>query len=169
MTRYWTFTDTPCQWCKKSFKRTGGRQHWCSWQCRFRSIIAPIQKEHQCWEWPNHRFRFGYGAFGIDGKLICAHRVSWQIFNGPISPGLQVLHTCDNPPCVNPTHLFLGTIQDNMEDRTSKDRGAKKLSRADVLAIRASTRLQREIAEEFGVTNSVVSEIKNRRLWKHVE
>jgi hypothetical protein len=77
-----------------------------------------------CWEWQAAKLRRGYGQFGSgQGKrLILAHRMAWTLFVGKIPDGLCVLHKCDNPPCVNPNHLFLGTYKDNAEDMVAKNR-----------------------------------------------
>ena len=79
----------------------------------------------QCWEWSGSRFRTGYGRLKIDGKTTSAHRLSWMLHNGPIPDGTCVCHRCDNPPCVNPEHLFLGTKADNNLDRDAKGRTAR--------------------------------------------
>lgn len=79
-----------------------------------------------CWAWTGGKDSFGYGklwrGLGKTGRAL-AHRVSWELFYGPIPPGLQVLHRCDNPFCVCPGHLFLGTQKDNMVDMVFKGRG----------------------------------------------
>jgi hypothetical protein len=76
-----------------------------------------------CWEWTGARIPQGYGSLGTrERSQIGAHRISWSIHNGPIPPGMFVLHRCDNPPCVNPAHLFLGTQLDNMRDKLQKGR-----------------------------------------------
>jgi hypothetical protein len=74
-----------------------------------------------CWVWTKHKAA-GYGRFGAEGKEHYAHRASYEIHNGPIPEGMQVCHTCDNPACVKPEHLFLGTARDNMRDKTKKGR-----------------------------------------------
>src|SRR5262245_48011177 len=78
-----------------------------------------------CWEWNASRFKNGYGQFGIDKehRSVLAHRYGYQLEVGPVPPGLNVLHTCDNPPCQNPRHWFLGTHKDNTEDKERKGRG----------------------------------------------
>lgn len=97
-----------------------------------------------CWVWTRGRHTFGHGHFYCAGKNLKAHRVAWQLTNGPIPDGLFVLHHCDNPPCCNPAHLFLGTQLDNMRDRNRKGRAnikrglahpGAKLSAFDVEAI----------------------------------
>lgn len=75
-----------------------------------------------CWIWTGARFPFGYGAIKIGGRPRGAHRTAWELVNGPIPEGLNVLHHCDNPPCVNPAHLFLGTLRDNALDMFAKGR-----------------------------------------------
>ena len=75
-----------------------------------------------CIEWTGSRNPKGYGQKKVGGKTIFAHRWAWEQANGPIPDGLHVLHTCDNPPCVNVDHLFLGTNADNVKDRDAKGR-----------------------------------------------
>ena len=78
-----------------------------------------VNKTNECWEWIAGKSH-GYGVFWINGKLLRAHRVAWSIYNGGIPEGLLVLHKCDNPACVNPDHLFIGTQQDNVDDMITK-------------------------------------------------
>lgn len=117
-----------------------------------------------CWLWSGSLDACGYGTFKMFTKVVKkSHRVSWELNCGPIPPGLWVLHRCDNPPCVNPAHLFLGTPNDNSQDMVAKGRASRlsKLSREAVLAIRSASGLQAEIAAQFGITVSAVSRIKS--------
>ena len=81
----------------------------------------------RCWIWLGARIENDYGVVRVNGKNNGAHRISWELTNGPIPEGLWALHHCDNPPCVNPSHLFLGTNTDNQRDCVSKgrDRGSR--------------------------------------------
>jgi hypothetical protein len=87
-------------------------------------FLSKISKSDEtgCWEWTAGKTGKGYGAFSINGKNRPAHRVSYELFKEPIPDGLFICHRCDNPGCVNPGHLFLGTHQDNMDDRSAKGR-----------------------------------------------
>jgi len=93
-----------------------------SLETRFWQLVEMIPF-HTCWEWIGAQTRFGYGQFRSNGIVRGAHRVSWEIHNGPIPGGLWVLHHCDNPSCVRPDHLFIGTRTDNMRDAFRKGRG----------------------------------------------
>lgn len=76
-----------------------------------------------CWEWTGPRYKAGgYGRLRLAGRQVRAHRVAWELLHGPVPDGLNVCHHCDNPPCVRPDHLFLGTDKDNADDRDAKGR-----------------------------------------------
>jgi hypothetical protein len=79
-------------------------------------------KKSKCWEWYGVKDKRGYGQTGRNDKYIGAHRLSWTLYRGEIPKGMHVLHRCDNPPCVNPDHLFLGTNSENQLDSVSKGR-----------------------------------------------
>lgn len=124
-----------------------------------------------CWNWTATRNAQGYGAIRHNRKMVAAHRLVWEMTNGPIPDGLDVCHHCDNPSCVNPSHLFLGTHGDNMLDMAIKERRIFKLTQRDVKEIRrlrSEGRLLSDIAELFGISSSSVSGIALGRTWKHV-
>lgn len=131
-----------------------------------------------CWLWLGGVNRGGYGQVKRDQKNVLAHRLSWSIARGEDAPSdRMVCHRCDNRLCVNPDHLFLGDAAINIADMMSKGRnrhvrgelqGGAKLTEADVIAIRADPRLQREIAANYNVTVSSISHIKARKAWRHV-
>lgn len=81
-----------------------------------------VKSPDECWLWKGGRYGRHYGAFCLDGEHMGAHRASWIIHNGPVPDGLDVLHTCDTPLCVNPRHLWVGTHTDNMRDKCAKGR-----------------------------------------------
>jgi hypothetical protein len=128
-----------------------------------------------CWYWTGSTFNTGYGKIGFRLNHISSHRLSYIIHNGEIINGLQVLHRCDNRLCVNPNHLFLGTIKDNMKDMVLKGRqnkakgenhGHSKLTNNQVLEIRSSNEYQKDIAKKYGVTQQTISRIKNHVNYK---
>ncbi len=128
----------------------------------------------ECWEWLASK-REGYGRFWIPagpnrpGRLWEAHSVAWILTYGPIPKGLLCCHHCDNPSCCNPYHLFLGTNRDNHIDAAKKGRRAKALTEDEVLEIRrlykAGEKTQQDLADEFGVDQSAVSDIVRRETW----
>lgn len=135
-----------------------------------------------CWEW-DAPTRTGYGQFGITVrksvvKMLSAHRASWILTYGNIPKGLHVLHHCDNPKCVNPNHLFLGTNLDNILDKVRKNRqtkgeqnGRAKLTWEQVREIRKRYRRNSRksgtvaLAREYGVTNALIGKIIRNELW----
>jgi hypothetical protein len=121
----------------------------------------------QCWLWTAATFWTGYGAIWDNGKRR-AHRVSWELYRGPIPDGMNVNHICDTPPCVNPDHLFLGTQEDGIKDKVDKGRQAHSLTGEQVISIRNSKDSQRKIASQHGIPQSQVSRIKSRKIWKHI-
>ena len=130
-----------------------------------------VRKTKGCWIWTGNTSRGvdGYGSFKFRGSIWQSHRVAWTLWQGEIPDDKKVLHKCDVPACVNPDHLFTGTILDNNLDKARKGRAAMKLTKNEVLKIRANTNsTQYELAKEFNVDKSTISDIKSRKLWKHV-
>ena len=81
-----------------------------------------IGQPDECWTWKAGKASIGYGTFCVDGRMVYAHRYSLELVNGPIPAGMLACHTCDNPPCVNPAHLWVGTHRDNIRDAIFKGR-----------------------------------------------
>jgi hypothetical protein len=136
--------------------------------------------DDECWNWFGAITDKGYGNIDVNGKMVGAHRVSWEIHFGKIPDGMHVLHSCDNKRCVNPRHLFLGTNLDNMRDKVLKGRQPNgrmiwqaKLSDSDIPKIRelysTGEYSHRKLAEMFGLSShSSIRKIINGTAWKHV-
>lgn len=150
---------------------------WGNPQERFWSKVA--KRESGCWEWTGACSDTGYGCF-YDGRAYSTHRYSWIMANGPIPKGLCVLHRCDNRPCLNPDHLFLGTKRENSRDMSEKGRtgvtdragekhGESKLTDVAVREIRSSKEKGRSLAAKFGVSESAVSLVRRGKSWTHVK
>lgn len=132
-----------------------------------------------CWEWQSTRNRSGYGKFWLHGRTDIASRVSYRISNGPIPPGHQVRHRCDNPPCVNPGHLLTGTGRQNARDALDRDRykwgsgnGRAKLNEDQVREIKncwETGESQVSIAKRFSISRAAVQWILNGRNWTRLK
>jgi len=123
---------------------------------------AKVEKTETCWLWLGAKSDFGHGRFRISRKKEHrAHRFSWMLHNGEIPLGLVVCHKCDIPACVNPDHLFLGTMRDNT--------AGSKLTPENVEKILVDNRTGRVIAEEYGICQQSVSLIKRRINWRIIE
>jgi hypothetical protein len=127
---------------------------------------SKVNKSDGCWVWTASRHKRGYGLFH-QGRTRIASVVSWEIANGTIPSGMLVCHRCDNPPCVRPDHLFLGTVSDNAVDSVQKGR-AGLLKASDIPEIRSSAEKCRVLADRFGVHVATIRSVLKRRNWKHV-
>lgn len=141
--------------------------------------------ENECWNWIKSFNLNGYGKFhmSINGKKksLVASRYGWELINGNIPDGLLVCHSCDNPPCQNPKHWFLGTSKDNTQDMIKKNRlhdqrgelnGVAKVTAIQVIEIRKRYPLdgisQAKLGKEYGLTQSGIKAILHRDTWKHI-
>ena len=181
----WHSVERPCLWCGTVLHATNsqvrrGRTNFCDKGCyvpwaakRARERLAERFWSHvlcitgtRCWEWQGSRV-WGYGQLSTvgGGSPLKASRVAWELEHGPIPDGLLVCHRCDNPPCVNPSHLFLGTDADNMRDMITKGRAHHPytISHDQLVEIRARYLAggvsQQELAAEYGVQHQQISRI----------
>jgi hypothetical protein len=184
-----------CESCGISVTRPKGdegRGRFCSSKCARAAQTFPsreerfwkkVQKSEECWLWTgglNSRSRwpgFRYGLLSTGSRenhrKELAHRVSWEIHNGPIPPGAFVCHRCDNPICVRPDHLFIGSAADNADDRDQKGRqrpGKTRLTPylvSEIRRRRANGEKVQVLADDYGISTGHVSNIANRRWWRN--
>lgn len=175
-----------CQECGRPFGAAREETRFCSQRCanisrslpateRFWRKVARLGPD-ECWVYS--KASAVHAKFWNGTALVKAHRFSWELHNGPIPAGLSVCHRCDNPPCVNPAHLFLGTHAENMADRNAKGRQARgdrspvsKLTTDDVREIKraiANRENQTALARRFGVSHVQISHIRHGKTWAHV-
>lgn len=162
------------------------------------ALWARVVKGDGCWLWAGTTYRHGYGTFVFRNKRYASHRVAYTVTFGPFPQHFYVLHTCDNPPCCNPDHLFLGTQLENMRDMLAKGRGKiycnsgrtynpgtalyesvprgerhsnAKLTEAAVREIRAAyvRGAAPALAAKYGVDASLIGLVVRRKLWAHVD
>lgn len=148
-------------------------------------FISKFVIENECWVWKGAKNRKGYGVIRLRDKNMLAHRVAWIKSKYDIPNGLYVLHKCDNPSCVNPNHLFLGTPKDNMDDKMKKGRevkgenhGGSKLTEENVKEIRnlytkgrpgqVNEFSLRKLAKRYGVNSHTIFNIVNNNTWKDI-
>jgi hypothetical protein len=140
----------------------------------------------ECWPWTGtflkgSRPNLRYGNLGLDGGVgsrkyqYRAHRFAWMLANGAIPDGMNVLHRCDNPKCCNPSHLFIGTQRDNIDDQLAKGRwlrgeraGRAKLTEADVMYIRQSTESDSDLGRRYGVYPTTINAARIGKKWAHL-
>jgi len=128
-----------------------------------------------CHWWTGYGLPSGYGQISAHGRTQSAHRISYELYNGDIPKGMLVLHECDNPSCVNPAHLFIGTQKENMDDMSSKERSlagekhpSSKLTAEQVIEIRLSDLSQKKLAKKFNTSQARISQIIRRVAWAHI-
>ena len=156
--------------------------------CAMRSRRKPLQERFErrvqktatCWNWIGPTTPTGYGIMGIDQTSIGAHRLAYELYEGKIPKGMYVCHRCDNPSCVNPRHLFLGTPKDNMTDKVEKHRQYRpigirnvkaKLNELMVNEIRALSiqgHSYADIARRYSVCSETIRSVVVLKTWGHV-
>ena len=190
-------TPKNCAECGLSFTKDPRNTHkywetrakFCSKECtgKHRTASKPILDRETvfrtwfdpsvdgCWPWKGAQDKDGYGIFAFDGKTARAHRVALVLSGVDVPKGGLVCHTCDNPSCVNPAHLYFGSNRQNSDDKMNRGRSVKgarhyaaKLTDADVIAIRSMDGTHVSIAAMFGISHSNVTMIRQRKTWKHL-
>lgn len=148
---------------------------------KFFEIMGIYSNSDECWEWKGRRFSNNYGCLNFGLKNFLAHRISYEIYYGENPGNLLVCHTCDNPPCVNPKHLFLGTYKDNAKDcidknrknpKIGEDKWNRKLCDEDIINIRNLYKLDghtaKDLSEKYNVDITIIRKIANGIIWKHI-
>jgi DNA-binding CsgD family transcriptional regulator len=161
------------EWVAREFPSTGTH---ADVRAEFLGLVAVTADDTSCWTWLGARAgskTHRYGRMGIDGVTCWAHRISWEMANGRPAGSLLVRHRCDNPPCVRPSHLLLGTHRDNSRDCQERDRtGGLKIASAEVVNVQrrsAAGETTYAIAADYGVTQGVISKIALGRSHMHVD
>jgi len=155
-------------------------------ECRF---WMKVKSGCGCWMWMATKNPKGYGRIVVNNRLESAHRVSWRLHFGEIPDGICVCHRCDNPSCVRPDHLFLGTNNENVADKVAKGRSRCSvgslnpravLTEADVIAIRSEydaaplihgikpRRINTNLAKRYGVSVGQIEKVVYRKFWRHI-
>lgn len=189
-----------CSYCGSPIlaRRMCGKhyQRWAKWGDPLKTVNLPSDATPEeklyfygwtvttrgCWEWKGYRFPRGYGRVPVGNTTVGAHVVAYETWVGPIPDGLLVRHTCDNPPCINPKHLLVGTHQDNMDDKVQRQRQsslkgeahyAAKLTAEDVRKIRSEWSegnvTQPALAKKYGTTYKNIHMIVHRKTWRHID
>jgi hypothetical protein len=165
-----------CYWCAGKARTDASRAKGWSLEERF---WKKVEKTDTCWLWTGAKIALGYGKIGVGRQSPrLAHRVSYELAYGEFPKELAVCHKCDNPSCVRPDHLFLGTTADNQRDMKEKGRSTigsrnprAKLNEEQVVDIfqrSSSASSDRELAKEYGVSAATIQMIRSRRTWTHV-
>jgi len=146
-------------------------------------LYININSKDDCWEWVGYKRKDGYGEITIDKKTFRSHRLIYIDTYGSIPEGMCICHSCDNPSCCNPNHLFMGTHVDNMKDCRNKCRtgggsrpgeecGKHKFTNEEILDIRKKYKTglysQRNLAKEYNMSQTNIKDIINRKIWRHI-
>lgn len=186
----------PCAQCGMEFRPrqqdvNEGKGRYCSSGCGHKAVglaqrysrdkeesvfWGKVERGERCWIWTGKIDAKGYGVGAqLNRKRDRSHRIAYMIAHGAIPPGMCVCHACDNPRCCSPKHLFLGTLAANNEDMRSKGRHARgeknvwsKLSETQVIQIRADNRSPSLVARDYGVSPSLIYQIRDRKIWAHL-
>lgn len=172
--------ERPCETCGQMFKAfPSDKYRFCSKSCALKARVYPpleerfwakVTKTEGCWLWTGSTGEWGYGKFNVSRRTRTATRGAWEFTYGPIPEGKQVLHHCDTPACVRPDHLFLGTHDDNQEDKGRKGRAPGKLTEQDRLDIKAAMAAgipQNLLALKYEVHQTTIGRVLHpRERWR---
>lgn len=146
----------------------------------YERFMAKVSKDAcGCWIWTGSKVKSGYGKVKVNQKMFLAHRLSYMAHKGDIKSGLFICHSCDNPLCVNPDHLWAGSQIENVRDAKKKGRAnysgvigennsKAKLTENDIFEIRNSNLTNTELSKKFNVTQPTISNIRSKKTWKHI-
>lgn len=175
------YSDRCCGHCGVTYTPANSRQSFCNWKCRFLNIMSKFAETEGCWEWPHSVGSHGYGQFNVGKRPSTVHRLAMELYLGSKIPkGLFVCHTCDNRRCFNPSHLFLGTPEDNVIDmikkgrqqdyknvvkgddhplRKNPDLAFRKYDKSTLLDMATKTTFmtRREVAKQYECSHSIVN------------
>lgn len=179
-----------CAQCGSPFESRSRGRKFCSSACSHKGRNPPLvdrfwkrvdkREGDECWNWTGHSAKGGYGVIGIGKKYFLAHRISWEMSNGEIPKNLLVCHRCDNPSCVNPSHLFIGDHLANNSDRAAKGRNRNQNGEKNDLAklteenakssfwLYESGASIEKIASQYGVSRTTIADICSGRGWRHL-
>lgn len=176
------YKERPCLLCGAVFKPTHSQMKCCSESCRFWINVGVSADPDACWPWTKYIGEHGYGTLTGDGQRggMLTHRFAYRVVNGEIPEGMLVCHRCDNRPCCNPNHLFVGTYMDNVVDMKQKGRERKSHGEDHSKAILTEKEVRQiRLLRDMGLTITKISEIVehpfgrvravfNNVTWKHV-
>ena len=180
------FVQLVCEWCGRRYERTPSvakKSRYCSADCRVSGVSTenarPIGVRFwekvdrsggpkSCWIWTAGCFADGYGAVSVDGKPQRAPRVAYELKKGKIPDSLHIRHSCDNPKCVNPKHLLIGTPAQNMSDKVARGRQHRTIKVTDeqVQEIRESTASLKALSERYNVSIGLIAMIRGKEGYR---
>ncbi len=135
---------------------------------KYKRVPCQYPELGDCWNCTSHGGGRDYPLVMRNGKLDRISRYAWRLNFGKILKGMHVLHHCDNPKCINPDHLFLGTRKDNMDDMMRKGRSRRKLTDKQAIEIFKSNKSNRVLADKYKINAAIISNIRNRRNYKEI-
>ena len=165
--KWWDEAKFCSRKCSAAFGASKADKIWGSLEDRFWSKVQKAG-HNDCWPWIGAKRPRGYGVISKNGKQVSATHVSLEIDGRPVPKGAWALHKCDNPNCVNPNHLYIGTAKENSRDAVVRERIKRKLTKEQALEIYKSGKDACKLASEYGVSEGMVYHIKTGRKWRYI-